>query len=149
MVNVKILDKNTHKILNHTLYSEDIFAIYDATTKFTFGDENIVLLYSKLYDSKDQEICQGDILKIDDLIYRVVFKNGCFLIVNDDKNTSGKLLFSYAKDSEIIGNMINNKDIWSEWIELKKFSSASQIIDSRVDKGVCAAVERSKEKVCH
>ena len=79
-----------------------------------------IMLFSGLQDMDNQDIYEGDIIKIEYGIGEVLFKAGCFMISwLDDKEANMELLGMYHKshqfgkpreDVKIISNIYENKN---------------------------------------
>jgi hypothetical protein len=107
-----MIDKNTGRFLEHDRTAPDIFAVFDDKNIYTYGDNIQVLIFSGLYDVNHIEICQGDLIEVEDTLYKVMFKKGCFLISDSDDSVSGTLLFRVHHKAKIVGNIVDDRDEW-------------------------------------
>ena len=66
-----------------------------------------IMQYTGVKDKNGKEIYEGDILKLNDEIAKVIFCEGCFLLdIKDDDN-----LFAISEDWEVIGNVYENPEL--------------------------------------
>lgn len=88
-------------------------------SKFCFSPEYIAHddkdQYTELKDRNGKEICEGDIVRINNNIDCIEFSDGCFLL----KNETGyeKLLYVWKEEIEIIGNKYENPELKNEEVE--------------------------------
>ena len=110
----RIWDKSTKKYLGQNIgigIHDCAGGIIDLNKIFN-NEECIIQQLTGLKDIKDNEIYEGDILKLNDgynSISQVFFIDGCFIIGDKNKVMIGPL-WDWTK-SEIVGNILENKEL--------------------------------------
>lgn len=83
-----------------------------------FLEEGDLMQFTGLKDSKNKEIYEGDILKVERRLYFISFKEGSFIGINkDDGKISEPILYfliNYPSkvESEVIGNVFENPEFF-------------------------------------
>lgn len=81
--------------------------------------ENILLQYINLFDKTNKEICEGDIIKLNNELYVLTYWLGSFSMTSFDINCINHWTFSDFDSDEhseflIIGNVFQNKELLGE-----------------------------------
>ncbi len=89
----------------------EIADVYPLTFKLGICDPKQSLQYTGLKDKNGQEIYDGDILSLNELILPVTFYNGSFHIIGNPNQGASPLIQDRAKNFVIIGNIYENPNL--------------------------------------
>ena len=124
----KAWDKNREKMIIEggfiQVWGNGEYFVYHEDTELWESSDHIILEYIGLHDKKDNEICEGDILKSE---YKVNGKteigvgtikihNGCACLEYFDEEDGHNYypVYSGLNDYEIIGNIYENPELLLE-----------------------------------
>lgn len=109
--------ENSFKDMNGSLYVKDEFwpwkEIYFLNgaqeLQKKYSDCLEVMQFTGLKDKNDIEMYEDDLFKLNNKVFRIVFKNGCFY--GEHKEPDGIFLLGILNKIEIIGNVWENPDL--------------------------------------
>jgi uncharacterized phage protein (TIGR01671 family) len=80
---------------------------------FDFSKRGVLMQCTGLKDKNGKLIYEGDVIKINDYLYEVEFRNGAFK-VKDGIYPTITQQYGFKDNAEIIGNIYENKDLIHE-----------------------------------
>jgi len=107
---------------DNQMYDDSQIVIHDGTVfigKIKYihqiSDDTELMQHIGLRDKNDVEIYEGDIIKIGDLYYELIWENGKACELHNDKDKyAPRFVFKYLDRIEVVGNIYENKELLND-----------------------------------